>query len=342
MSHRQNHFGSTIKTVLNDEIEWDNTKLPLRGCGKDPTQLRRCRKHKRIEATYLLSLPHGSSFLDCGSHFGDTVLTMAIHARVHGRDDLRFIAFEPCRRKCKFIRSMVKLNNLQERVKIINSCVGDCDRLVSQVEQERNFAKYDGRTAYRAVSKELGSLVKEDTHIDLGGSDSKPSLFYYNGDLGFDDKLYNPESGSESDSSEEDTNHLSSLPMISLDSIKSQIMPLGLLHLDVEGWEAQALKGATSILKESNHTCFIICEVWDEKDRRRRQKALENRVTLETDVNSDGRLSVDDYEMSPEDEIVSIMAQYKQFYRHDDIVDQDRNLVFSTSQSHYFNSTNKI
>ncbi len=322
MSHRQNHFGSTIKTVLGDEIEWDNTKLPLRGCcGKDPTQLRRCRKHKRIEATHLLSLPHGSSFLDCGSHFGDTVLTMAIHARVHGRDDLRFIAFEPCRRKCKFIRSMVKLNNLQDRVRIINACVGDCDRLVSHVEQEKKFAKYDGRTAYRALSK---------VDIEVGGSESKRSLFYYNGILGFDDKTYNPESGSESDSSEEDTNHLSSLPMISLDSIKSQIIPLGLLHLDVEGWEAQALKGATSILKESNDTCFIICEVWDGKDRRRRQKALENRVTLETDRNNEGEFIIDDYEMSPEDEIISIMAQYKQFYRHDDIVDHDRNLVFST------------
>ena len=296
MSHRQNHFGSTIKTVLGDDIQWDNTKLPLKGCSsKDPTQLRRCRRHKRIEAECLLSLPHGSSFLDCGSHFGDTVLTMAIHARAHDRNDLRFFAFEPCRRKCKFIRSMIRLNNLQGNVRIFNACVGDCVRNVSQVK-ETKFAKYDGRVAYREEEIILHENRLDQT-IHLG--------YYFNGDNDMQS-----DSGSESDSSDDDESV--SIRMISLDSIKSEILPVGLLHLDVEGWEPQALNGATSILEEMKDTCFIICEVWDDKDRRRRKNAIADNI------------------VTAEDEIVDIMARFPHFIRQEDIIDQDRNLFYST------------
>jgi FkbM family methyltransferase len=352
LHYHQNHHGTNIKTVLGDNIIWDNAKLPLHGCQtKDPTQLRRCRKHKRIEATCMLTLSHGSTFLDCGSHFGDTVLTMAIHARAHDRHDLKFIAFEPCRRKCKFIRAMVKLNQLQKAVKIVNACIGDGVKHVARVE-ERKFAKYDGRTAYHQVSNEnVSGQVEEEgeeqtTEIQdniqqkHGLKRRTNSVYYYNID---DPDIH--DSGSESgdsDESDDETDGINddhtNIPMISLDSMKDDIMPLGFLHLDVEGWESQALLGASAILQQTLSNSYIICEVWDKKDRMRRKKAIESQTQYGTNIPSnslcdDGHGEKEQHNakyISPENELVSIMSKYPQFQRQDDIVDQDHNLFFST------------
>ena len=155
-------MGSDIRTALGDAIVWDTLKLPLRGCAaRDPTQLWRCRKHKRWEARRLLSLPVGSHFLDVGSHFGDTVLTMAVHARANGRDDINFVAFEPCRRKCKFIRSMIRANGLEGSVRVMNACVGDTRRDVYRIE-EKGFDRYDGRVAYGEEKGGEGSGPEEE------------------------------------------------------------------------------------------------------------------------------------------------------------------------------------
>ena len=53
-----------------------------------------------------------------------------------------------------------------------------------------------------------------------------------------------------------------------------KIKPLGLLHLDAEGWETDALRGAGEALCGINNTCFVVYEVWDERDRKRRYLAL--------------------------------------------------------------------
>jgi len=79
-------------------------------------QLGRCRRQKKIESGYMLQLQHGSVIVDAGAHLGDTVLTLAIHARAKGRKDLRFVAFEPCREKCDFIRSVIVANDLRGTV----------------------------------------------------------------------------------------------------------------------------------------------------------------------------------------------------------------------------------
>ena len=76
------HYYTLAKALLMNEKDFiDN-------------QLLRCQKHKRKEAEYLLQLPYGSSFLDVGANWGDTVLTMAIHAKNKCRSDIRFYAFE--------------------------------------------------------------------------------------------------------------------------------------------------------------------------------------------------------------------------------------------------------
>lgn len=294
-------------------------KLPLKGCSnRDPTQIWRCRKHKRIEGKCLLTLPHGASFLDCGSHFGDTTLTMAVHARANGRDDLRFIAFEPSRRKCKFIRSMVKANGLENSVKIVNACIGDHHRKVRQID-EKGFEKYDGRVAYCDITSMLPDEGDAEdatqTHsipISIDKRElgiGKKSLFYFDGQHVNDSNDSSSESNSD-DEDESDNEDAEQIPMISLDHMKEEILPLGLLHLDVEGWEARALKGAQDILSQINATCFIVAEIWDEKDRKKRQKAV---------IDPDCESGFD---------VLAAMKPYQQFERLPDIIDQDRNLFF--------------
>ena len=63
------HYYTLAKAVLMNEKDFQDN------------QLLRCKKHKQREAEYLLQMPYGSSFLDIGANWGDTVLTMAIHAK---------------------------------------------------------------------------------------------------------------------------------------------------------------------------------------------------------------------------------------------------------------------
>ena len=70
------------KTVFKDDIIY---KLP-KNCGED--LLNKYKKTKLYEGYLMVNMPKNSSFLDVGAHNG--VLTMAIHAKNIGREDIRF------------------------------------------------------------------------------------------------------------------------------------------------------------------------------------------------------------------------------------------------------------
>ena len=57
--------------------------------------------------------------------------------------------------------------------------------------------------------------------------------------------------------------------MTCLDFVLDEINPLGFLHLNVKGWETYALRGAVEAFHGVNGTCFVFCEVWDERDKKR-------------------------------------------------------------------------
>ena len=104
-----------MKTILGNElIGWID--FP-------DNQLLRCPYHKKYEAGLLLSVPLDYSYLDIGAHYGDTVLTLALYAKKWGRDDIRFFAFEPNKRKCQHIRKIARLNRLN--INVYNNCVGN-------------------------------------------------------------------------------------------------------------------------------------------------------------------------------------------------------------------------
>ena len=97
-----------------------------------------------------------------------------------------------------------------------------------------------------------------------------------------------------------------------LDFILDEIEPLGFLHLDVEGWEAYSLRRAGEALRGVIDTCFVICEVWDDRDRKRRYLPLSD---------ADGSGPPCDNSSPPWRNILTSS-------RIDDIVDHNWNLCF--------------
>ena len=85
-----------------------------------------------------------------------------------------------------------------------------------------------------------------------------------------------------------------------LDFVLDEIKPLGFLHLDVDGWETYALRGSRKALRGVNNTCFVVCEVWDERDRKRRYLALRN----------------DDGSGPPCDDFLAAMTEHPNFERN--------------------------
>jgi FkbM family methyltransferase len=225
-----------IKTVLGDTVVWPLEALPA-NVAKDTDQLRRCRKHKQFEAAHLLSLPPGASFLDVGAHFGDTTVTMALHARNHGRSDIRFLAVEPSRAKVAFINTVLRANGLLDSCIVVRAAVGEDEglcRTVPNIRAKKN-TKYEGSQQYERVIGTPLATPPSDSDDD-SDSDSETDVF----------------------------------PVTTLDSLVSSYnFTPGLIHLDVEGWESRALQGARNSLMQAKH-CTIIAEVWSEKEARRR------------------------------------------------------------------------
>lgn len=255
---------------------------------------------------------------------------MAIHARANGREDIRFIAFEPSRRKCKFIRAMVIANRLENSVRIVNCCVGDVCRNVRQIP-EKGVDRYDGRVAYSA-NHNVARTIVDSSMLDDGGKgllQEQDNVFYFDATCLDHTNQHDSESESDDEINDDDDDDngdgMEEVRMISLDSMQSEILPLGILHLDVEGWEAKALKGAKEILCQVNNTCYIIAEVWGEKDRKMRRRASPL-------LHSDG--------CDPQEEILNFMKNHSQFHRLEDIVDQERNLFFQWMEVNNFTEEN--
>eukprot|EP00536_Pseudo-nitzschia_multiseries_P017035 jgi/Psemu1/292813/fgenesh1_pg.1348_\ len=295
------------KTVLGDVILWigdtANVTLP-RTRPNDPATttltisppniegfklgdddlLLRCRKQKRIEAAFMLRLRKGSVVVDVGAHLGDTVLTLALHARANDRSDLRFVALEPCAEKCAFLRSVVAANNLRGTVDVVCAAVGDVLGTVRPAANAKDRARREGSLRYEACS----------------GSDG-----------------INAKSGI-----------IESTPMITLDSMFDELSPLGLLHIDVEGWESNVLRGATRLLtavpnmdcRDNHHDdfeftpCFVIAEAWTQKECLRRGVSGNSEEKI---------VSVMEQELREENQGLSF-----EFERGDDIVDIERNIVY--------------
>lgn len=180
------------KTVLNDNIiGWEDF---------EDNQLLRCKKHKIYEKKILLNMPKNSSFLDIGAHYGDTCITMAIHAKNNNRKDIRFFAFEPNKTKCEHIKKIAKLNDIN--IKIYNNCVGN-----SNFKTSPDTNELFGHVTYSHDSNGKINIIK-------------------------------------------------------LNDIENEIIPVGFMHIDTEGWEKYVLLGASNILNNKINKMYVIVEYW--------------------------------------------------------------------------------
>ena len=288
------------KTVLGNKIEWDLAKIPGRSnkgrwTGKDD-QLWRCRKTKKFEASLLNNLPRGSSFVDAGAHFGDTVMTMAIYARdTLLRGDIRFVAFEPNPTKARFIEECAAANGFApETLRVISCVLGDETSIGGAVvrrDNARDWCEFDGRTSYSKVAPSEDGDVSS---VPLG----------------------NQRCGNNTDDEDSCSSNYSNqlLDVHRLDDYYDQIYPLGFLHIDVEGWEARVIAGASSLLTASNENstaaatsqCYILAETFSKKEARGRGT---------------------DFSETHEEDMVKVMKGFS-FTRGEDVVDMERNLFF--------------
>ena len=62
--------------------------------------------------------------------------------------------------------------------------------------------------------------------------------------------------------------------MACLNFVLEDIKPLRFLHLDVEGWDTYKLRGSRVAICGVDNTCFIVCEVLDERYGKSRNLAL--------------------------------------------------------------------
>jgi FkbM family methyltransferase len=300
-------------------------------------QLLRCRRQKKIEAAFMLKLGHGSVVVDAGAHLGDTVLTLAVHARAKNRSDLRFVAVEPCSEKCEFILSVVAANNLLENVKVWCAALGDSVGVVKPESSAKKRAKRDGSLRYeychsneRPVSAldVTGAAVIAAAAATKNQNDDGAQIIKSYG-IDESSSIGNESNSFGGDTESEGDNTINIIPIITLDSIFDQISPLGMLHIDVEGWESNVLRGAKKSLttipdhcsnkcnnddeSDDYFPCFIVAEAWTKKESLRRGVSgnAEEKIigVMEDEVNDDGDAGF-------------------RFERIDDIVDIERNLVY--------------
>ena len=146
------------KTIFGDDIQY---KLP-RNCGED--FFHTYTKTKIYEGNLMLQMSEGSAFLDVGAHNGDVVLTLALHARTHGRNDLRFFAFEPDINKTNFINQTAKENDLN--INVYTCAVGDKSQLVSR---KTDYPVGAGAVAYNVGGDDSISMICLDSLKDVFG-----------------------------------------------------------------------------------------------------------------------------------------------------------------------------
>ena len=312
------------KTVLGNTIEdWDLAKIPGRPkagrwTGKDD-QLWRCRKLKKFEASLLSTLPHGTCFVDAGAHFGDTILTMALYARdILHREDIRFVAFEPNPTKVGFIEHIARVNGFDNPNTFRVICCVLGDKTISDGAmvrknrtKEKEWCEFDGRTSYSLVSSPLEEKDGDDVAICLKDQRSHRCKSTHGDDV-------------DDDSSCSSTSSVSLLDIHRLDDFYDLIHPLGFLHIDVEGWEANVIAGASSLLSTNDDAtvgtslqcCYVLAETFSKKEARRRGPGFSE--THEADI-------------------VKAMSPYS-FTRGDDVVDTERNLFFARRAANCCNS----
>ena len=177
--------------------------------------------------------------------------------------------------KARYIRDMAIANGL-DTISVFECVLGDETADASASVRISNYCPYDGRTSYEWA--DFDSDSDEDKNHDLDSeTDNEKQLF----------------------------------DIRRLDDFYDIIHPLGFLHLDVEGWEADVLQGASALLsansKPSYGKCYILTECLTTNQASRRGPG---------------------FSLVQEHDILMTMMKYPDFSRGQDVVDEETNLFF--------------
>jgi FkbM family methyltransferase len=104
----------------------------------------------------------------------------------------------------------------------------------------------------------------------------------------------------------------SSIQILKLDDIENEIFPIGLLHIDVEGWEIETLKGCHNILNNKKNKFILICECWSD-----------NTAKFKKETGRTGNI----VSLTPRQSMEELLSKYNS-QQLKDICDSERNLVF--------------
>ena len=96
----------------------------------------------------------------------------------------------------------------------------------------------------------------------------------------------------------------SGIKLLTLDEFADIIGNVGFIHVDVEGWESNVLKGANKLLSSSN-LFILILECWTNYESKQRG-----------------------FSENPERDILDILKMYSNLIQLNDINDCERNLCF--------------
>lgn len=108
-------------------------------------------KQKRASLDYVLE--KGCNVLDAGAHIGDYSVPLAHALKNIHREDIVVYCIDPCVKKCKFIETVSKINNINN-IKIINTGLSNVESTYSvcQTGMSRKNIKNTGAWQYKQSS----------------------------------------------------------------------------------------------------------------------------------------------------------------------------------------------
>ena len=125
------------------------------------------------------------------------------------------------------------------------------------------YAKSKNRSDIRFYAFEPN--IKKIKHIEKISTLNNLNITVYNSCVGYErtnaifDKIVNENAGAASFKLDTNGPH----KIIRLDDIKSELEPIGYIHIDTEGWDCAVLKGSREILlSPENSPCYIVAECW--------------------------------------------------------------------------------
>jgi FkbM family methyltransferase len=133
-------------------IEIFNTKLILPNSNPYPDttpSLPFKLKHintKDLEMNIILNLPINYLFFDIGGHIGDTSIILSLFCKKNKRNDIKFIIFEPDKKKCEYIKFVINMNKLN--IEVNEYAVGDIIKTVCVDPNQRYYNKGRGSKRY--------------------------------------------------------------------------------------------------------------------------------------------------------------------------------------------------